>query len=85
MLSALAGVTELRVKQGHLESALALASLVIHHPWTEYVHKELMERLVAELQDRLSAEVVAEALERGKVMDLENVVEGILRQSSLKS
>lgn len=85
LLATLAGLAELRAKQGQVEAALKLANLVIHHPVTEYVHKERLKGLVAELQDQLPEKAVAEALARGKAMDLEKTVERILRQSSLEA
>ncbi len=81
MLSALAGLAELRAKQGQLERALELSSLVIHHRVSKHAHREKAEQLVAELQSQLPSDVVTQALERGQSMCLEEVVERILNQS----
>lgn len=80
-LSALGGIAELRRKQGQLELAAELASLVLHHPATEYVHKDLAKALLANLA--LPKTALEAALERGKKLSLERLRDELLQRQTI--
>ncbi len=73
-LDALAGLVALHLKQGQVARALELAGLVLEHPATEHVHRVFVQRLIAEVEEAVTQEEVATALERGKSLPLEDIV-----------
>jgi tetratricopeptide (TPR) repeat protein len=78
-LSALAGVAELRARRGMLEDALELGSMVLHHAATEHVHRQRLRVLTEAWLALLPADAVAVALERSRVMRLEDVALDLIR------
>jgi hypothetical protein len=80
----LAYLADLWVEQGRTEEAAELLSLALHHPASIKHIKEVAEQVLAELKGKLPAKVLAAALERGKAMPLEEVMEKILRHDPLE-
>jgi hypothetical protein len=80
-IGALVALAELRIRQGHVEEAIGLLGMALHHPAIGKDSKALAQRLLTELQGQLSAEHIASALERGKNANFDEVVEGLLRQA----
>jgi predicted ATPase len=70
-LTALVGVAELRKRQGKLEQAAELASLVLHHSATEHVHRTHAQKLLK--NSGLSKQHLETAVERGRKLVLEQV------------
>lgn len=80
----LAYLAALWIEQEKTEQAAELLGLVLHQLTAISFARVIAERLVTELQDKLSAAVLAAALERGKRMRLEEVVARILREPPLE-
>jgi tetratricopeptide (TPR) repeat protein len=80
----LAYLADLWVEQGRTEEAAELLSLALHHPASIKHIKEVAEQLLKGLRGKLPAKVLAAALERGKAMPLEEVMEKILRHDPLE-
>lgn len=76
----IAYLAEVWVKQGRTEQAAELLGLTLHHSASIKHTKEFTGRLIQELQDKLSPQVLIAAVERGKAMRLEEVVEEISRR-----
>ena len=79
-LDALIGVALLRAKTKQEEAAAELVGLVVNHPAVEADTMQVAEGILAELRGTLTEERVKAAMERGKAMDLESVVEGLLSE-----
>jgi predicted ATPase len=80
-LSALGGIAELRQRQGKLELAAELASLVLHHPATEHVHKDHAQTLLA--TSGLPKAKLEAATERGKKLSLERLRDELLQRRAI--
>jgi len=66
--------------QGQDKEAAGLLNLALRHSATKQEDKDLARQLLEDLQEHLSPETMAEALEWGKTANLEEVVEEVLRQ-----
>jgi serine/threonine protein kinase len=63
------------------ERALALASLLAHHPLVSFWDTDpLAKRLIAHLQQTLPADVYVAAWEQGKSLDLDTVIQELLAE-----
>jgi predicted ATPase/DNA-binding SARP family transcriptional activator/Flp pilus assembly protein TadD len=77
-LDALAGVALLRAETGQGDSAAELVGLIVNHPAVEADSVQVTETILDGLREALPAEQIEAALERGKGMDLDAVVSGLL-------
>ena len=74
----------LRAAQDNLEQAVELLALALQHPasdqtrWLEGSTRDSVKELLAELEGKLSQEDYKAAVERGKELDLEEVVNGLV-------
>jgi tetratricopeptide (TPR) repeat protein len=82
-LAALAGVARLLVQNRHNKRAAELLGLALHHPSTEVDDKQGAELPLATLREKLPADQLEAALERGKALDLETVVQELLEEFTL--
>jgi hypothetical protein len=80
LLSALAGLAALRLRQGDHGTALVWAFLVLHHVATESVHQDQVQALIDELRTVVSEADVATSLERSKGLRLEDVAHELIRR-----
>ena len=77
-----------RAAQNNLEEAVELLALVIEHPtsnqtrWLEGRIRDSAKSLLAELETELPPETYMAALERGRRLDLENVVNDLISVNS---
>jgi predicted ATPase/DNA-binding SARP family transcriptional activator len=71
MLDVLSETALLHAKEGRLEQAVEVLTLVLHHPLIWHETKERAARLLDELLAELPAEAAAAAQERGKAASLE--------------
>jgi class 3 adenylate cyclase/tetratricopeptide (TPR) repeat protein len=69
----------LRAKSGDPDGALALLGLALAHPAVSQRARDEVKPHLAELEAALGPEAVAAGLERGRGLDFETVVEGLLR------
>ncbi len=76
-LTSLVGIAELRQKQGKLEHAAELASLVLQHRATEHVHRTHAEAVLK--NSGLSKAKLEAAIARGKKLVLERVRDELLQ------
>jgi predicted ATPase/DNA-binding SARP family transcriptional activator len=79
-LDALIGVALLRAKTKQEEAAAELVGLVVNHPAVEADTMQVAEGILAELRGTLTEERVKAAMERGKAMEPETIVEGLLSE-----
>jgi predicted ATPase/DNA-binding SARP family transcriptional activator len=79
-LDALLGVARLRAETGQGDSAAELMGLIVNHPAVEIDSVQEGETILGELRKALAAERLEAALERGKRMDLNTVVAGLLAE-----
>jgi predicted ATPase/DNA-binding CsgD family transcriptional regulator len=76
--------SRLRRLQGELEESVEILSLILPHPgsdqhrWLEGYLRDNIKDLLAKLEDELSPEVYSAAVERGRRLILEKVVDQIL-------
>jgi hypothetical protein len=77
-LDTLTGVALLRAETGQREQAAELLGLVLNHPAAEASGTQVAQAILAKLRETLPAEQLEAALERGKEMDLNTVVTGLL-------
>lgn len=84
LLTALAGLAKLRFKQGQVDEAARLMSLVVHNPKTAHAIRTQAEQVLKELEDRLAPEVLAAGLEQGRAQSLDEVVKGLLQSKYLR-
>ncbi len=78
VLDALVGIAALRSREGQKIEALALATLILHHPATRSETKEKAEPLSAELTETLPAEQAAAARSQGETLSFTEVTAAIL-------
>jgi predicted ATPase/DNA-binding CsgD family transcriptional regulator len=78
ILCVLAEIANLFAELGEKERALALLSLSLHHPAHYGMGRHTSTRLLAKLEAELPPDTFAEALERGKTLDLDTVVKALL-------
>jgi predicted ATPase len=79
-LACLFGVATVLEKVGGQERAVEVLALIPEHPSSIRETVKGAERLLSELESQLPAQVMAEALERGKAREFEEVVEGLLAE-----
>ncbi len=78
----------LKAAQNNLEEAIKLLALVIEHPTSNQTRlfegriRDSAKSLLAELEKELSPEAYTAALERGRELDLDKVVEDLVAPSS---
>jgi predicted ATPase/DNA-binding NarL/FixJ family response regulator len=77
-MNTLIGITDLLAAQGDREQAVALLTLVLQYPENSTATTDKAERRLTELQAELSADVYAAARERGKALDLDEVIKTLL-------
>jgi predicted ATPase len=77
-LFALTGIAELRVKAKHYVQAAELLGLVLDHPAIDAQNKEEAEPILSMLREALPAGELETALERGKALELRQVVAEML-------
>ncbi|MEK6753704.1 MAG: tetratricopeptide repeat protein [Chloroflexota bacterium] len=80
-LDALVWVASLRGKNGDRESALELFGLIRNHPKADIESVQAVEKLLPQTVDGLGAEAVRAAAERGKLRELNQVIDEILNQA----
>ncbi|MCP4536314.1 MAG: tetratricopeptide repeat protein [Chloroflexi bacterium] len=79
-LFALTGIAELQAKAKDYVRAAELLGLVLDHPAIDAQNKEEAEPILSTLRETLSAGELETALERGKALDLPQVVAEMLRE-----
>ena len=77
-LDALVWVAAIRARNGNTENALEWFGLIRNHPKADTESIQNIEKLLPQIMDGLSGEVVHAAEERGKTLDLVNVIAEIL-------
>ncbi|OGF57709.1 MAG: hypothetical protein A2Z21_04015 [Candidatus Fraserbacteria bacterium RBG_16_55_9] len=80
-LYVLVEMTTLLIKQGATEEAVELLAFALGHPASVKATREKAQDLLAELTSRLPRKITAAAKERGKARRLEDIVDGILRET----
>jgi len=83
MIYALIGFGCLWAIQGKETSAVELLTFALNHPITPGLYKDIAHRELDKLQNLLLADAFLAAEDRGKSLDLERVVEAILREYKL--
>ncbi|MCZ7542014.1 MAG: hypothetical protein M5R40_00030 [Anaerolineae bacterium] len=82
MINVLVGFAWLRLLDGQPQRGAELVGLVAHHPATdEFTMRGDMEPVRVKLEGALPPTVFAEALERGRTLDLEGVVNELLQRA----
>jgi len=81
VLACLFGVATVLAKVGGQEKAVEVLALIPEHPSSIRETIAGAERLFAEIESQLPAQVMAEALERGKAREFEEVVEELLAEA----
>lgn len=79
-LFALTGIAELQAKAKDYVQAAELLGLVLGHPAIDAQNKEEAEPILSVLREALPASELETALERGKTLDLKQVVAEMLRE-----
>ncbi len=83
MIYALIGFGFLRAIQGKGASAVELLTFALNHPITPALYKDIAQRELVRLRTQLPEDEFQAAEERGRALDLETVVEAILREREL--
>jgi tetratricopeptide (TPR) repeat protein len=84
MINLLCEFARLQVAEDQFEQAVELLALVIQHPSSQSPRifegpiRESAEELLAQLEDELPTETIAAAVERGRALDLDEVVGDLL-------
>jgi tetratricopeptide (TPR) repeat protein len=81
ILESLAGVAWLRAKAGHYTQAAELLGLVLGHPALGEGFRWYLDQVLATVREALPTDELEAALERGKRLDLEQVVAEILKEA----
>jgi len=76
---ALIGVACVWVEQGKLEPAAEIFGLIMNHPRTPTIYKKVSERWFHLLEQNLPEDVYQSAIERGKVKDLVEVAQALIK------
>ncbi len=79
-LHVLVRVARIFAKDGQIEQAIELLSLVSHHPASFEDIKLEAEMVLSELKPSVTQEIYQGALERGRTLEIETVVQDILRE-----
>ena len=66
------------IRQNQAERAGSLTALAQHHPAADANVHQYMEEVMPQLEAALSSEELAQAIERGKTLDLDTVVQDLL-------
>ncbi len=77
-LDALVWVAAIRAKNGNAENALGLFGLIRNHPKADTETIQNIEKLMPEIADGLNKDIVRAAMERGKILDLDNAIKSVL-------
>ena len=85
VLASLISLAELRVEQGKFAQAASLVELALHHRTTGQYDRKRAKRLLQTLTGQLTPEVMDGAIERGKAMRVEEVVDDLLQQRAARS
>jgi predicted ATPase/DNA-binding SARP family transcriptional activator len=80
LLAGLISLAELKARQGQLNLAVSYLALVLEHPVTKRKDKESATVLLEQVSKALTPDTLTKALEHGKTLELEAVIEGILQQ-----
>jgi tetratricopeptide (TPR) repeat protein len=78
-LDALVDIATLKAKQGHIEQALELSSIVLNHPGSLQETKSRADRLRPELEAQLTSRQAEAAQTRAKAKTFEAAVEELLQ------
>lgn len=84
MINLLYEFARLRVAQGNLEQAAELLALVLEHPASQQTRlfegriRDSAKGLLAKLEEELSPEIYAAALERGQELELDEVIDSLV-------
>jgi len=78
-LDALVGLASISANEAEPNRAIELLALTLHHPASAQVTKDSAQYLLSGLESELLPEVFAEAVERGRTRELEEVVTEVLR------
>ncbi len=81
LLNALTGIAALLQQTGDQEQALQLLALVLHHHAADYETKMRAKPLLTQLAVQLSSDVAADAIEQGKISQLDVLVQMLLDNS----
>src|SRR5206468_465509 len=81
LISNLRSVSRLFEMQGEYTRAVELVALLVSHPVTLPVDRPQAEIALARLRDNLSDRDFSAAYERGKALNLDAVVSGLLRDT----
>jgi tetratricopeptide (TPR) repeat protein len=84
MIYALIGFGCLRASEGEREPAVELLTLALNHPVTPGLYKDIAQRELEQLRERLPADEFEAAEERGREGDFEAAVEAVLREQSVE-
>lgn len=79
-LDALVGAARLRAKAGQYAPAAELLGLLLSHPALKKESQEIAEPVLAILRDKLPADHLEAALARGKALELDAVIEGVIAE-----
>jgi hypothetical protein len=77
---ALVGLGYIRSIEGRGASAVELFRLALNHPITPALYKDIAQRELDRLKAQMSADEFEAAEERGGAMDIEKVVESVVRE-----
>jgi tetratricopeptide (TPR) repeat protein len=83
-LNAFHGLAELWARQGNVDAALRLWSLVLTHAATTHDLKEQARQALADIFDKVAPDALEEVLERGKTLALDEVVVEILQEAEAR-
>jgi tetratricopeptide (TPR) repeat protein len=81
LLDALIGLATLRNKQGETTWAAEVLAMVQAHPAMSWEVQQVIDPLLKDLQEKMSEKDFERAMRRGKALDLDEVVAGILAES----
>lgn len=77
----LAEIAELLAQEGKKEQAAGVFALVAYHPASQKATRDKAQQLLAELESQLAPDVIAAAMEKGKVLKLEEVAGELLSEA----
>ena len=77
---ALVGLGCLRVREGVGARAVEYFEFALHHPVTPPLYKDIIHLELPDLESKLTPDELAAAKERGRALDLEQVVEAFLKE-----
>ena len=83
-LDALVGVAQQRIEVGQYVSAAELLGLVLNHPALELDVRQEAESVLGRLRNFLTTEQLETAMDRGKILELEDVVAELVAMKEVK-